>query len=108
MTERVLSQHDKQKSAIALQYNDSEQTAPEIVAKGNGDIASEIISLAAEHGILVHEDPQLLVVLNQFDIGDQVPEELYLVVAELIAFSYVLQGRYPEGWKGHKNLKTSA
>ena len=108
MTERDISNHDKQKSAIALQYNDSEQTVPEIVAKGSGDIASEIIALAAEHGILVHEDPQLLAVLNQFDIGDQVPEELYLVVAELIAFSYVLQDRYPEGWLGHKSLNASA
>ena len=106
MTEPTASVTDAKKLAIALQYNDTTQSAPEIVAKGNGDIASEIIALAAENGILVHEDPQLLAVLNQFDIGDQVPEELYLVVAELIAFSFVLQGKYPKDWQGHKSLNT--
>lgn len=84
------------KSAIALQYDG--QGAPKIVAKGHGELAQEIVALAREHGILIHEDEQLSRLLQQMELGDQIPPELYLLIAELIAFSYVLQGKFPQHW----------
>lgn len=83
-------------SAVALQYNG--QQAPTVVAKGHGELAAEIISIAREHGILVHQDEQLTALLQRLELGDQIPPELYLVIAELIAFSYVLQGKFPDNW----------
>ncbi len=83
-------------SAVALQYDG--QQAPTIVAKGHGELAAEIIAIAREHGILVHQDEQLNALLQRMELGDHIPAELYLVIAELIAFSYVLQGKFPDNW----------
>lgn len=91
---------NKDKAAIALHYDSSTPgKAPTIVAKGHGDLADEIIALAKEHGILVHEDEELSKLLKQMELGDQIPKELYLLIAELIAFSYVLQGKFPDDWQ---------
>ena len=97
------------KRAIGLRYNSDssrnesgspdKSAAPEVVAKGFGDLADEIITLAKEHGVLVHEDKYLSEFLSTLDLGQQIPEQLYYVIAELIAFSYVLQGKTPEGWQ---------
>jgi flagellar biosynthesis protein len=87
---------DKTKTATALQY--SGKQAPTITAKGHGELADDIISLARQHGILVHQDDQLSQLLSQLQLGEQIPPQLYVVIAELIAFSYVLQGKFPENW----------
>jgi flagellar biosynthesis protein len=87
---------DQIKAAVALQYNG--KNAPTIVAKGHGELADEIVTLAREHGVLIHEDEALNQLLRQMELGDQIPKELYLIIAELIAFSYVLQGKFPEQW----------
>lgn len=87
----------KEKKAVGLKYEDKD--APKVVAKGFGDLADEIIKLAKENGVLVHEDPYLSDVLARLDLGQEIPDNLYYVIAELIAFSYVLQGKTPEGWK---------
>ncbi len=85
-----------EKSAVGLSYDG--QGAPKVVAKGHGALAEEIIRLAKEHGVLVHEDENLNRLLQQMDLGSEIPAELYLIIAELIAFSYVLQGKFPENW----------
>ena len=100
-----------QAQAVALKYqqtgqgklsqtsNKKQKAAPKVVAKGQGDLAQEIIHLAESHGILVHQDEMLMQVLNTLDLGQEIPESLYHVIAELIAFSFVLQGKFPESWK---------
>lgn len=92
---------DKARRAIGLKYDmqDSRST-PKVVAKGFGDLADEIIALAKESGVLVHEDPALSEVLSRLDLGQDIPESLYYVIAELIAYSYFLQGKYPASWDG--------
>ncbi len=85
------------KRAIALSYD--EQSAPEVVAKGFGELADEIIALAKQSGVLIHEDEQLSQFLANLDLGQSIPEPLYRVIAELIAFSYLLQGKTPKGWQ---------
>lgn len=94
--------------AIALKYQQNlapdsnkpnNKSAPKIVAKGHGSVADEIIAIAQQHGVLVHQDDELSQLLGQLDLGQEIPEGLYHVIAELIAFSYVLQGKFPSAWK---------
>ena len=97
----------KDPSAIALQYDG--QGAPKIVAKGHGELAQDIIAVAKAHGVLIHEDEELSRLLQQIDLGSEIPKELYILIAELIAFSYVLQGKFPEQWTNihqHIDFKT--
>ncbi|MCW8106954.1 EscU/YscU/HrcU family type III secretion system export apparatus switch protein [Alteromonas ponticola] len=90
---------NKNKRAIGLKYgNTDDKQAPKIIAKGFGELAEEIITLAKESGVLIHEDPHLSEALATFDLGQEIPETLYYVIAELIAYSYVLQGKKPNGW----------
>jgi flagellar biosynthesis protein len=111
------SKKPKQKSAIGLKYQQTRQDspikdasspssgAPTIIAKGFGDLAEEIIALARQNGVLVHEDPYLSDFLATLDLGQEIPDQLYHVIAELISFSYVLQGRFPDSWaKTHNKV----
>jgi flagellar biosynthesis protein len=91
-----LSENNKAKTATALQYEGKK--APTVTARGHGELAEEIIALAKEHGILVHQDDELSKLLSQLELGEQIPAQLYVIIAELIAFSYVLQGKFPENW----------
>lgn len=93
------------KKAIGLKYNREENDSPTVIAKGFGDLADEIIKLAKENGVMIHEDPYLSDLLARMDLGQEIPENLYHVVAELIAFSYVLQGKFPDSWSNvHKKI----
>ncbi len=82
--------------AIALHYDG--ENAPRIAAKGRAELAERILALAEEHGIPLHEDPELVAVLAQIPLGDEIPETLYLVIAEVIAFAYMLTGKRPPGF----------
>ena len=75
-------------SAVALSYHDG-MTAPKVVAKGKGQIAEEIIYRAQEHGIYVHESAELVAMLMQLDLDERIPPELYIAVAELLAWLYL-------------------
>lgn len=81
---------DRVREAVALAYRQTD-AAPRVVAKGKGLIAEEIISKAREHGIYVHESPELVALLTQVDIDQHIPAELYLAVAELLAWLYRLE-----------------
>ncbi len=85
---------EPQKKAVALFYDG--KTAPALTAKGNNDIAEQIIALAKENGIPIREEPELVNVLSTLDLGAQIPEELYVAVAEIIAFAYLLKGKVPK------------
>ena len=69
-------------------------------------LAEEMFALA--HGVLIHEDPHLAEILNTLDIGQEVPQEIFVIVAEIIAFSYVLQGKFPANWQGIQPINTEA
>lgn len=85
-------------TAVALHYDGTH--APKVTAKGSGAIAEQIIALAKEHGIPLQENKPLVELLSQLDLGDEIPEALYLAVAEIIAFAYMLNGKVPEGFHG--------
>jgi flagellar biosynthesis protein len=96
---------NKPKAAVGLKYdkNRSTSSSPSVVAKGFGDIADDIIELAQKNGVLIHQDEALIETLSRLDIGQDIPQELFYVIAELIAFSYVLQGKFPDSWKNIHN-----
>lgn len=79
---------DKRKKAVALKYDPIADRAPKVSAKGAGAVADNIISLAREHGIPVKDDPDLVEILARLDIEEEIPAEVYVVVAELLAFVY--------------------
>jgi flagellar biosynthesis protein len=76
--------------AVALHY-DSGDGAPRVVAKGRGLVAEEIIERAKAAGVFVHESPELLSLLMQVDLDERIPPELYVAVAELLAWLYRLE-----------------
>jgi len=80
--------------AVALQYDQGAMSAPRVMAKGKGSVAEKIIALAAEHGIPVQQDPVLAQALSQLDLGDEIPSELYRVVAEILVFIMQTDTKY--------------
>lgn len=78
------------KKAVALQYSQS-QEAPVVKGKGLGIVAEEIISRAKEHHIHIHEDKALIELLMQLEIEQEIPTELYQVIAEIFAMLYRLE-----------------
>jgi len=87
---------NKQTKAIALKYD--EVNAPKLTAKGELGIADEIIKIAEEFGVPLYENSELVNILAKLELGDEIPEVLYRVIAEIIAFAYHLQGKTPEGF----------
>ncbi len=75
--------------AVALQYNDAEMNAPKVVAKGMNLIAQKIKEIAKENNVDIVEKPSLAQELyKKTNIGDEIPEELYKVVAEILVYVY--------------------
>jgi len=81
---------DRQKKAVALQYQPKLDNAPKVIAKGKGQVAEKIIEIAREHNIYIQNDPDLIEVLSQLDLNQEIPSDLYIVIAELLAFVYSL------------------
>jgi len=81
---------DSTREAIALAYGQTD-AAPRVVAKGKGLIAEQIIARAREHGVYVHESPELVALLTQVDIDEHIPPQLYMAVAELLAWLYRIE-----------------
>jgi flagellar biosynthesis protein len=82
-------------SAVSLQYNQEGDCAPKLTAKGQGWLAEKIISMAQKQNIPIKKDKDLIELLEKIDIGQEIPEELYKIVAELLAWVYDLNKEYP-------------
>lgn len=78
---------------MALQYKVLADTAPKVTAKGSGQIAEKIIETARAHGVPVKDDPDLVEVLSKLEVDEEIPASVYVVVAELLAFVYSLNGK---------------
>lgn len=81
--------NDHIKKAVALKY-DERDNSPSILAKGKGYIADKIVQAGNNEGIYIHKDKELLNSLMKLEIGQEIPPELYEVIAEIIAFVYRL------------------
>lgn len=86
---------ERREISAALSYTGS--GAPRVVAAGKGHVAATILARAREAGVPVHRDPQLADSLAAMALGDEVPEELWTAVAEVLAWAYSLGGggNYP-------------
>ncbi|WP_433708543.1 EscU/YscU/HrcU family type III secretion system export apparatus switch protein [Paenibacillus illinoisensis] len=76
------------KKAVALKYVPGESEAPVVVAKGRGKVAEAILDKAKENGVPVQEDAALVEVLSKLDLDEQIPAELYQLVAEVLTYIY--------------------
>jgi len=78
---------------VALTYDGI--SAPVLSAKGIDEIAEEILAIAKEHNIPIREEPELTELLSELKLNQEIPRELYVAVAEVIAFAYMLKGKVP-------------
>jgi len=95
MTEDI-RQH-KQDLAVALNYDG--HNAPRISAKGKNELARQILEKAEAADIPLKYDPELAAILSQIPLNEEIPDNLYRAVAEVIAFAYFIAGKTPEGWQ---------
>ena len=72
-----MSDDRKEKQAIGLAYDGV--NAPQVIAKGFDELAEEIIAVAKEHGVMVHEDPLLSDSLARLNFGEEIPRDLYII-----------------------------
>lgn len=87
--------HTGPRRAIALSYDG--ESAPRVTATGTDALAEEIIALARRHGVPMTENAELAGLLGRLETGDEIPELLYVCIAQILAFAYRLRGRVPAG-----------
>lgn len=88
---------NNEQGALSFYYDG--KNAPQLVAKGYHKLADLIVEKAKQEGILIHKDKTLFDYLESMDVGSAIPPHMYVVIAELIAFSYVIRGKFPESWQ---------
>jgi len=66
-----------------------------VTASGEGAIADEIIRIAREHGVPLRQDGKLAALLGELELGEEIPPMLYRVIAEVIAYAYLVSGKVP-------------
>lgn len=71
-------------TAAAIRYEEGSDTSPKVIATGSGHIAAKIIEMAKQKNIPLQEDPLLIENLIDMDLGENVPPQLYLVIAEIL------------------------
>ena len=76
----------KIRQAIALEYDPNDDSAPKVIASGQGLVADKIIEKAKENKVPVQKDSKLADTLSRLEIGQEIPPELYEVVAEVLVF----------------------
>lgn len=79
---------EKPKKAVALHYDQKKQDVPRVVGKGRAWLADKIIEIAKEHNIPLHKDEDLVEILDKLEVDQEIPLEVYAVVAEVFAYLY--------------------
>ena len=83
-------ENSKRDKAVAVKYDNKKMAAPSVVAKGEGFIAKKIIERAIEADVPIVEDAALVSALISLELGEEIPAELYEVVARVLAWVYKL------------------
>lgn len=83
-----MSQFEKtlEQKAVALKYDETQNSAPVIVASGMGYVAEKIVEIANENGVPVYEDNSLATMLAQMKLGKEIPPELYQTIVDIYAY----------------------
>lgn len=89
-----LNSNPSSSAAVALKYDGDK--APTITAMGNYELANEIIRIAREHNVPLYENAELAGILARLSLNEEIPESLYRVIAEILAFAFHIRGRTPE------------
>ena len=76
------------KSAVAVRYERQTMGAPQVVAKGRGIVAERLITLARTNGVPIVENKLLVEMLENLNLNQEIPGELYQVVAEILVAIY--------------------
>ncbi|WP_456401287.1 flagellar biosynthesis protein FlhB [Persephonella sp.] len=75
--------------AVALKYEKGKMSAPKVIAKGKDQVALKIKEKAKEYNVPIVEDPPLARALySSCEIGDMIPENLYVTIAKILAKIY--------------------
>lgn len=82
------------KLAVALEYE--RPGTPRVTAIGHDALAERIVALATEHGVPLHENPQLAAALSQVELDAEIPEQLYRAVAEVLGYVLRVSGKLRE------------
>lgn len=98
----MISKHFNQKqkkiisgpSAAVIKYDEEKGTGPTVIAHGKGQVAKQIIELAEKNNIHMQEDPMLVENLLDMDLGDNVPPQLYAVIAEILLLIEEMEKNY--------------
>lgn len=96
MSKDAVKNKKELKSATALQYSPDSDVAPKVVASGQGLVADKIIEKAKEEGVPVYQDKNLAKTLSALGIGNEIPPEIYEVVAEILIFIGSVDKSYGE------------
>ena len=86
-----MSEHPRPSLAVALHYSGS--GAPRVVAKGGGVVADRIVETAKAHNVPLQEDGALASALARVDLGREIPRDLYVAVAHVLAFAWTVAGK---------------
>lgn len=81
-----MDEKKKRKQAAALKYDPEQDAVPILSAYGEGFVAEKILAQAQEHDIPVMEDANLASMLSKLSVGDNIPPQLYEVVARILVF----------------------
>ncbi len=81
-----MEKKERRKMVAALSFDPMKDSAPQVLAKGVGLVAENILKKAGENHIPVYEDEQLVARLNNIEVGSSIPPEMYEVVAEVLVF----------------------
>ncbi len=76
------------RKAAALRYDTEKESAPKVVAKGEGEAAQNIIKIAQENNLPIKKDEDLMELLSKVEIDKEIPEAMYKAVAEVFSFIY--------------------
>lgn len=90
-TPRIPRPVSSRPKAAALRYREEHpfgDTAPRLVAKGEGLLAERILEEARKHGIPIQQDPDLVAALEPLDLNRLIPPELFQAVAAVLAALY--------------------
>lgn len=82
------------KKAVVLKYDKEKSSAPKVIAKGKGYLAEKIIKTAKENKVPLKENDELIDYLMAINLYEEIPPELYSVIAEILAFIYKANQNY--------------
>jgi len=84
---------EKTLKVAALKYNQDSANAPELLAKGQGELAKKILLLAKEHDISIFQNKALVDSLLNLELHEEIPPRLYQAVAELFSWLMKVEGK---------------